>query len=808
VVVAVLVAVILPIGYFELSRQYHTGVAQTRADLSSYVLSQTVARFPETWQFQLHRLEGTLESAHGVHATGQQRIIDDRGVTLIETGPPPPRLLRLAARASVFDAGVPVATVEVTESLGPLLGRSGMVALIGAVVGLLVFVPLRVLPLRALAHSQKHLRSVTEAAGDGILVTGPDGAVLSWNPAAARIFGRAELATPGQNFAALLEPTSREAFEAAMSAIVVPGAGAAPTVRSLEVHGRRAIGGPVAIEVSVSAWEVSGSRRATVIVRDITDRKRAEEALILARENALEASRLKSEFLATMSHEIRTPMNGVIGMTALLLDTALTPEQREYADTVRVSGEALLGVINDILDFSKIEAGKLTLDPIPFQLRNTLGKLLKTLGPLAHAKGLELGYDVAPSIPDELEGDTGRIGQVLLNLVGNAIKFTERGEVAVIVQESTAQGDVGLHIEVKDTGIGISPEKQQLIFEAFSQADGSITRRHGGTGLGLAISRRLVTLMGGQLWVESEPGRGSSFHFTLALPLAQGPVRPPRAAPPECLRDLPILVVDDVETNRRLLGAVARSWGARPTLVDSGQAALDVLAGPDGPSYRIVLLDGHMPAMDGFTVAERIRANPDLDPVAIMLLTSDVYVTQIARCRALGVAQHLLKPVTPTELLEAVLSALGEPAMPVPIALPATGTDAAPALSVLVAEDNAVNQRLIVRLLEKLGHRPQVVGNGREALAALEADAFDVVLMDVHMPEIDGLTATAEIRRRETEHGRPRLPIVALTALAMMGDREACLVAGMDDYLSKPVKRDDLVAALDRVLGVGVPAGV
>jgi CheY-like chemotaxis protein/HPt (histidine-containing phosphotransfer) domain-containing protein len=489
-------------------------------------------------------------------------------------------------------------------------------------------------------------------------------------------------------------------------------------------------------------------------------------------------------------------------MTALLLDTTLTREQREYAETVHRSGEALLSIINDILDFSKIEAGRLELEPVPFGLRESLGEMLKTLAPLAHAKGLELAYEIKPNVPDDLIGDTGRIGQIVLNLVGNAIKFTERGEVAVHVgTEAVTAETVMLKVAVQDTGIGIPADKTTLIFDAFAQADASTTRRFGGTGLGLAISRRLVERMSGRIWLESEVGRGSTFHFTVELRRAEQPVPRRVAAPPRSLRGLSVLAADDNETNRRLLEATLSSWGVAATIVADGRSAVAALeqVRAAGRMFRLVLLDARMPDLDGFAVAERIRQERGLAGVTVMLLTSDVMSGDLARCRQLGVARHLVKPLMPSELLQAVLLALGQ-SPDAESAAAQRPSEGARRLHVLVAEDNPVNQTLIVRLLEKLGHASFLAANGEEAVRAYEAQLFDVVLMDVQMPVMDGLAATAAIREREAgDPGRRRVPIMAVTAFALRGDREKCLAAGMDDYLTKPIKPEDLAAALNRL---------
>jgi PAS domain S-box-containing protein len=655
----------------------------------------------------------------------------------------------------------------------------------------------------ALRHSEERTRSILAAANDAFIGMDEQGLITDWNRTAEVTFGWSQAEAVGRSLAeTIVPPGFREAHTEGLKRFLAGGE--APVLgRRIELMAMRRDGREFPAELSI--WHIATGRKHlfNAFVQDISDRKRTEQALAVARDQAMEASRMKSQFLATMSHEIRTPMNGVIGLAELLLGTDLRPEQRPYAEGLRSAGEALLAVINDILDFSKIEAGKLELEEVGFEPRHLVDEAVRLMAPAAHNKGLELVVAYAADLPTALTGDPGRLRQIVVNLVSNAVKFTERGEVAVRVRTAAANaGDwCTVQFEVADTGIGIAPADQQHILEAFSQADASTTRRYGGTGLGLAICRQLAEAMGGTMTLQSEPGKGSRFLVTVPLGRVWEAADAP--APPPALAGLSVLVVDDNATSREALQTQLRAWGVRAESAPDGAAALARLA--TGP-VDVAIIDGAMPQMDGVELARRLAKTPALAATRVVLLTTgrNAGPADVGR---MGVAATIAKPVGHVDLRETLVRVVtaGSAAAAGPLTAKPAPAPAAGRLSlgrVLIVEDNTTNQMVAMGLISRLGFDAEVVSNGRQAVEAVATSDFDAVLMDCNMPVMDGYEATAAIRHMEGDGARVR--IIAMTASALAGDRERCLAAGMDDYVAKPVKLRDLERVL--VPGRAVPA--
>jgi two-component system sensor histidine kinase/response regulator len=663
---------------------------------------------------------------------------------------------------------------------------------------------------RALRSSEDRYRLLFQNNLAAVLVTTFDGQVLDCNEAFVELMGCSSreqaLARPATAYYA--REQDREAF---LEVLRKEG-----KVTHLDLKLRRDDGNLVwALIAAALIMPEPGSPpviQATFL--DMTKRKQAEEELLSAKEAAEGANRAKSDFLVNVSHEIRTPMNGIIGMTELALDTDLTEEQREYLETARASCDSMMAVVDDILDFSRIESGKIDLDTIPFNLRHTLEKTLGTLAVRAHQKKLELTVNISPAVPESVCGDPGRLRQIVANVVGNAIKFTEQGKVSIHIDvESRAETTVRLHFVVSDTGIGIPLEKQAMIFERFTQADTSSTRRYGGTGLGLAIASELIEMTRGRMWVESEVGRGSTFHFTSEFSSPANSETKPVAASPVMLQGVAVLVIESNAGNRGVLEGILNRWGIEPTFTADGIAGLRLLeeARDSGRPFSLVLVDAQMPEMGGFTLVERIKQEPGLAGATIMMLSSAGQRGDAKRCRELGIAAYLTRPIDPAQLQEAMLTILGMPATEaaIPLITQHSLGESRKTLRILVAEDNEVNRHLVKRLLEKRGHIVLVATNGREALSVLEANhwrGIDVVLMDVQMPEMDGLEATVAIREREKADAT-HLPVIALTAHAMAGDRERCLAAGMDEYITKPVNAIQLLAVIENLISGALTVG-
>jgi PAS domain S-box-containing protein len=656
----------------------------------------------------------------------------------------------------------------------------------------------------ALRESEEKFRSIVETTKDWIWSIDAQGRVLYANPAVENIIGYRPEELLGTNILNCLHADEQLAVAASLSALVAEkGTWSNMVMRWRHRDGSDRYTQSSAIPMLSERGELLGYRGSD---HDITLLKRYEQELEEAKYKAESANQAKSEFLANMSHEIRTPMNGVIGLTTLLLNTPLSVQQREYLGLMKSSADSLLRLLNDILDFSKMEARKLELDLIEFDLRETVGNTLKAFSASAGEKGLELTCHIAPDVPAVLLGDPGRLAQIIVNLTGNALKFTSEGEVVVrIAQESQDAASTLLHISVSDSGIGMSAEQQTNIFMAFAQADSSTTRQYGGTGLGLSIVSQLLTLMNGTIRVDSESGKGTTFHLTVRLGLPENQPLTAMQQQPRVLKNMPVLVVDDNRTNRVILAEILVSWGMRPVLAAGGRQALEEMQQQAalGTPFALVLLDARMPQFDGFELAKAIKSSPALDSATIMMLSSSDLSGEIARCNELGIMRFLRKPVKQSELFDAIVAAVDTAPLETTRAIDdAQPVRSAPArrLNVLVAEDHPINQMLVATILTERGHSFSIAANGVEVLQMLERQPpdqppFDVVLMDGQMPEMDGYQATAEIRRRERSTGK-HIHIIAVTAHAMSDDRETCLAAGMDDYVTKPIDPEHL---LDRI---------
>ncbi|MDG4555501.1 MAG: response regulator [Candidatus Competibacter sp.] len=803
---AVFVMLAAPTAFFLWSYQNRSGALQSEAQSLATVVTEFVNHSTGLWRFQPERLTSLLQR-HGNRQYGSA-VIGQDGTMIAHLMPElaAPTLIRAYP---IYDFGTEVGSVEVVVSLRGLAVETAWVAFAGLVLGVILFFPLRLVPLRALrkttqalADSENAYRQLVELSPDMIFIN-LDEKIAYINASGVRMFGAdSAAALLGASIWDRIHPDSHAVVRERIKQILALNT----AVPLLEERYLRMDGAVFPVEVAAAPFVYRGKRAFQVVAHDLSARKRAEAALHQAKEAAEAASRAKSAFLATMSHEIRTPLNGVLGMAELLRNTPLNAQQQRFADMILNSGHALLVTINDILDFSKIESGRMTLEVVSFDLRKLVEETAALLAGRAHEKSLDLVSDLPLNLPAAVRGDPIRLRQILVNLASNAIKFTERGEVVMRLRllEQNAGGP-RLCFEVQDTGIGIAPAACAQIFDAFTQADGSTTRHYGGTGLGLAIVRQLIQLMGGEIGVDSTPEVGSRFWFTLPLLQSATSVRSRWPAREE-LRGLRILLVDDNATNREILQRQTMAWGLVSDQAENGVQALARLrdATRVGEHYDLALLDVRMPGMDGLDLAGKIRADPTLAGLKLVLLSSnglDARTEQTAQADIQGVQGVLYKPVRQADLYK-ILCRLLIPAVDPNSQPPALPTMRLPRFvgRILVVEDNPVNQEMALTILNMLGCQGEVAANGQEAVEAVARAAYDLILMDCQMPVLDGFAATAAIRRWEHAQGRPRLPIVALTANIVKGFREQCLAEGMDDYLSKPFTQEQLAAMLDRWL--------
>jgi len=654
---------------------------------------------------------------------------------------------------------------------------------------------------------EKDLRSLKDfnenivtSLAEGIILEDEQGLITFINPTMEKLIGYPAKELIGYHWKKIVPQGELEKIRAKTRS---------RTTTTLETYESRLLTkGGTDIPVLVSAQSIFDKGRLRGVlsaITDITALKRIELELKASQAEAQAANRAKSEFLANMSHEIRTPMNGIIGMIELVLDSRLTDEQKDFLRSARASADCLLAILNDILDFSKIEARMIEFEPIDFNLHSSITDIVASLALEAHKKGLELACHIPPALPDGVVGDLGRLRQVLINLVGNAVKFTEKGEVIVDVQLlAQSKREIVLQFSVKDTGIGIPKDKHKIIFHAFVQADGSMTRKYGGTGLGLAISSQLVEMMGGKIWLESELGRGSTFHFTVRLGLQTGSRKKHRRVQPKVLRDFRVLIVDDNTTNRSILREMLLSWSMKPFEAGSGEEALKKMRQDKkrGEFFKLILVDSSMAGMDGFRLIEHIQRDPDFKAATILMLTSSDRRGDYARSKKLGVSAYLTKPIKQPDLFDAIMMALRNSSSESDerrLITSQTIHEARPRLRILLAEDNLINQKVAVHLLEKRGHTVTAYNDGKKVLAAMKNDHYDLVLMDIQMHRMNGYEVTAAVRKHE-EKTQKHTPIVAMTAHAMKGDRERCLNAGMDDYLAKPLRPEELFETIERVI--------